>query len=524
MKNTTYNCPNDMKINQNTSIVLLQRKHRSIRFLSLVLILFMFGLLTEFSKASYASGGRRLTLDEAVAIAREKSPDALAARHRYRGSYWQYRSHLAGFLPHLRLDATLPNLNRSISPITLPDGSDAFVRRSLASSSGTLSLSQNIGLTGGQLFVTSGLQRIDLIRDDNTLVSYLATPVNIGLRQPIFAHNPYRWQQQIEPLRYKEAQKTYTENLEDIAIRATQNFFDLLIAQINLEINLQTLSTNDTLFQIARARFDLGRITESDLLQMELNVLNAKATLEQTRIDHEAAMFRFRSFLGLGVEETISLIAPEIIPQIHIELSTALAQARKNRSDLVAFQRQVLEAGSEVSQAKADNRFNANIFAVYGLTGSAANLSGAYQDPLDHQQLVIGISIPILDWGVGRGKVRMAESNRDLISTEINQAIEDFQQEIFVRVMEFNALPGQLNIAYRANTIAQRRFDVSRERFLIGRIDIVELNFAIEAKELARTRHILALRNFWLGFYEMRRLTLFDFLLNKPIVADFENL
>ncbi len=97
----------------------------------------------------------------------------MMARHRYRGNYWRHRSFRASYLPYLSFDATIPNLNRTISPITLPDGSDIFIRRSLATSSASLSLNQTIGYTGGELFVRSGLQRIDLIRDDDTEISYL---------------------------------------------------------------------------------------------------------------------------------------------------------------------------------------------------------------------------------------------------------------------------------------------------------------------------------------------------------------
>jgi hypothetical protein len=68
------------------------------------------------------------TLDDVIRMARETSPDALVARHRFRGSYWQHRSFQAGYLPNLRFDATIPNLNRTISPITLPDGSDIFIQ------------------------------------------------------------------------------------------------------------------------------------------------------------------------------------------------------------------------------------------------------------------------------------------------------------------------------------------------------------------------------------------------------------
>lgn len=487
-------------------------------------LLIVAGFIIFIPESSYSTDRRHLTLEEVVAIARQKSPDALAARHRYRGSYWQHRTYQAGYLPHLRFDATIPNLNRSISPITLPDGSDVFIRRSLASSSGALSLSQTVGLTGGQLFVSSGLQRIDLIREDGTEVSYLSTPVNIGFRQPILAYNRFRWERQIEPLRFEEARKQYVESLENISLRATNFFFDLLLAQINIEINELNLASNDTLYRIAQGRFSLGRIAENELLQMELNVLNSQATLEQSRIDYEGALFRFRSYLGLDGSEAPALTPPENIPYLQIDVYAALAEARKNRADIIARHRQLLEAESQVAQARADNRFNANLFAVYGLTQTSTDFGNLYKNPLDQQQLTIGISIPILDWGVSKGRVRMAESNRELVTTTVNQALVDFEQEVMLRVMEFNMLKSQLEIAQKADIIAQKRYDVTRERFLIGRIDIIELNLALEEKDRSKQRYLAALRTYWRGFYEMRRLTLYDFLNDRPLQVNYDEI
>lgn len=487
--------------------------------------LLVFGLLLMLdTNTTNAAEPRFLTLEEVVAIAKEQSPDALVARHRYRGRYWQYRTFRAGYLPNLRFEATLPNLNRSISPITLPDGSDIFIRRSLATSSGNLSLNQTIGLTGGQLFVSSGLQRIDLIRDDKTEVSYLTTPINIGYSQPIFSYNSFKWERRIEPIRYQEAKRQYLENMEEIAIRATNFFFDLLLAQINKDINELNLSSNDTLYRIAQGRFELGRIAENELLQMELNVLNSEAALEQSFIDYEAALFRFRSFLALDEGRTLELMPPEEPHNMRVDVSVALMEARKNRANMLAHERQRIEADSQVDQARSENRFNANLFAIYGLTQSADDFGDAYRNPLDQQQLRIGIQVPILDWGVSRGRVRMAESNRELVNTTVNQAMIDFEQEVFLRVMEFNMLENQLEIARKADVIAEKRYDVTRERFLIGRIDIIDLNLALEEKDRAKQRYLAALRNYWRGFYEMRLITLYDFLNDKPIDADFSQI
>lgn len=492
-------------------------------FAGIALFIFLiFG--TADSSAQFQPEIRYLALEEVITIAREQSPDAMAARHRYRGSYWRHRSYQAGYLPGLRFDATLPNLNRTIQAITLPDGSDVFVRRSLASSSGNLSLNQRVGLTGGQIFMNTGLERIDLIREDGNTTSFLSTPINVGFVQPIFAFNPYKWERMIEPLRFQEARKRYIEDLETISMRANNLFFDLLLAQISIEINTLNLANNDTLYEISKGRFSLGRIAENELLQMELNVLNSEAALEQARIDYEAALFRFRSYMGIENVENVTLIVPDERHNMIIQVEAALAQARQNRSDILALERQQLEAESQVSQARSESRFNANLFAVYGLTQTADNFSDVYVDPLDQQQLRIGIQIPILDWGVGRGRVRMAESNRELVNTNVQQAMIDFEQEVFLRVMEFNMLDRQLMIASKADTIADKRYEVSRQRYLIGRIDILELNIALEEKDRAKQRYLAALRNYWRGFYEMRRLTLYDFKEDGPITLNYNEI
>lgn len=480
-------------------------------------LLSLFLVVPFFVSVCNANETKYYTLSEVLQIAKENSPEAQMAQHRFRGSYWQHRSYKAEYLPHLRFDGTIPNLNRNISAVTLPDGSDAFIRRSLATSSGALTLSQTVGLTGGQLFVSSGLQRIDLIRDDNTEVSYLSTPVNIGFRQPLFAYNTYKWERKIEPLKFEEAKRRYVDDLETISIRATTLFFDLLLAQINIEISEKNLSSNDTLYLIAKGRFSLGKIAENELLQMELNLLNSEAAYEQSLIDYQAAIFQFRSYLGIDKIEEIELIPPEERHNLEIDVDQALAQAKKNRPDIIAQQRYLVEAESEVSRAKAESRMNANLFAVFGYTQSADELDAAYQNPLDQQQLSVGISIPIIDWGVGKGKVRMAQSNRELVQTTVKQALTDFEQEVFLRVMEFNMLENQLYISEKADMIAEKRYEVTRKRFMIGRVDIIELNLALEEKDRAKQRYLSAMRNYWRGFYEMRRLTHYDFLNNEPI-------
>ncbi|MDD3875305.1 MAG: TolC family protein [Bacteroidales bacterium] len=462
-------------------------------------------------------------LEDVVAVAHEKSVDAFRAKHRYRGSYWQYRSYRAGYLPQVSLEASLPNLNRSISPITLPDGSDIFISRSLATSNANLSISQNIGLTGGRVFINSGLQRIDLIRD-SIVTSYSSTPVSIGFSQPLFGFNTFKWERKIEPLQFEEANRQFVEDMENVAIKATNYFFDLLNAQINIGISEINYSNNDTLYKIALGRYNLGKIAENELLEMELNLLNAHSSLEQKKIDYQAALMKFRSYLGINGNEEIELMLPLDVPNIQVNAEKAVAEALKNRPDVIALNKNIIEADREVARAKSENRFNVNLFGSYGLAQSAQDFNGVYLNPLDQQQLVIGIQIPLIDWGVSKGRIKMAESFKELTKTNVAQAIIDFEQEIYLKTLNFNMLNLQLNIASKADTVALKRYEVTKQRFLIGRIDIISLNLAQEAKDLATQSYVSALRNFWVAYYEMRRLTHYDFLTDTAISFDLRNL
>ena len=209
---------------------------------------------------------KMLSLSDVVEIAKKQSPDALASQHRFRSSYWQFRNYKAGLMPMLTFDGTLPSLSRSIEKITTPEG-DFFYNRNLATYTAGMSLTKNIGLTGGQIFLNSDLQRIDIF-GDSTRTSYLSSPLNIGISQPLFNYNPYKWAKKVEPMRYNEAERRYIEDVEQININASNLFFSLLDAQIRLRIQQLNLANNDTLYQIARGRFNIGTIAENLLLQI----------------------------------------------------------------------------------------------------------------------------------------------------------------------------------------------------------------------------------------------------------------
>jgi outer membrane protein len=473
---------------------------------------------------AFAQAKKTFTLEQVIDLARTQSPSAALAKNKFNNNYWEYKIFRTSTLPTLSLEATLPNYLRSIRKVTAPNGADVFSESSLLNYDASLSLRKKIGLTGGDVFVSSGLQQLTIFKPYGD-TSFLSTPVNIGYSQPLFTYNAYRWQNKIEPLKFKQAKQQYLEDMEDLSQKASNIFFDLLLAQSDLQIAKISQLTYDSLYQISKGRFQIGKIAENDLLQMELNKLNADRDVAQAELDLKSKTFALKSFLGIKDASQIELVSDfSMIHFFSVDLQKAQQYASLNRPSVIEQQVMLIQAQSELVRSKRENRFAMNIFGSYGLTQTSGTLDGAYKSPLDQQQLLIGLQIPIIDWGKAHAQIKMAMSNRELVQITVDQKQADFEQEIFLKVTQFNMQQLQLTIAAKADTIAQKSFDIAKYRFLIGKIDIESLSLSQRSKVSAHNEFYAALSKFWESYFEIRKITLYDFEKEKPLDVPFETL
>jgi outer membrane protein len=450
-----------------------------------------------------------LTLDDAISMAEKQSPDAILAKTKYRGSYWRYRYYQAAYLPSLSMAATLPSITRSYTQIVLPDGSEAFGLQSLSTSSINFYLNQQIGLTGGSVFLNSGLQRIDLFTNNTT--SYLSTPVSIGINQPILSYNDLKWQRKIEPLYFKEARRQYVQDVEDIHIKTISLFFDVITAQSNIQSALLNRTNSDTLYKLGQGRYQLGRIAENELLQLELNTLNSGLTVQQQTISYNAALAKIKSYLGMSSRDSLTLLLPSSPDSNQVNIAFASLQASNNNPISITLERQDLEAQRDVAKARGTNGIQGNLFAEYGLNKNGPTIRDAYYKPEDQEQLRFGITLPIIDWGKSKGAVEMARAQQELAITNIKKARTDFEQEVELIAAQYNLQNNQIFIARKADDVSKRRYYIAKQRYLLGKIGITDLNIAQSDRDAAQRSYIDVLRSSWTNYYNLRRITLYDF-------------
>ncbi len=464
----------------------------------------------------------RLTLDDAIAMARVQSVEAASALDELRTAYWEWRTFRADQLPELSFTATAPSYAKQYSSYMDENGDYSFVRTNTLQAHGELSVNQNVALTGGKISLSSSL---DFLRqlDGMKYNQFMTVPLALTLDQPLFGVNTMKWDRRIEPVRYSEAKAAFLSATEDVARLTVDYYFNLLMSMENVAIAEQNLENASLLYKVAQEKRDMGKISRNDLLQMELNEIEARAELTDTRSSLKAMMFQLRSFLGLGDDVEIVPVVPEKVPEAEISYGDALAKATENNKFMKSMLREQLEADYEVARAKGDMR-EIKLFARIGYSGTDPEIGGAYGHLKSNQLASVGFSIPLVDWGKRRGKVKVAESKRRVSESRIRQETLNFNQELFILVERFTNQQEQLSLSTRASEIATQRYETNVETYLIGMLSPLELNDSRTSKDSSRRDYVTQLYKFWTYWYQLRSLTLYDYSGHCDINADFEKL
>ena len=464
----------------------------------------------------------KLTLEETILLARTQSLDAAVALDELRSAYWEYRIYRAGLLPEVNFSATAPSYSKSYNSYQNSDGTYTFVRNNYMQMNGRLSVNQSIWLTGGTLSLNSSLDYLKTLSGDRQR-RYMSTPIALTLNQPIFGVNNAKWNRRIEPVRYAEAKANFLTATEQVTMSAINYFFNLLLAKENVSIARQNLNNAEKLYEVALSKHRMGIISDNDLLQLRLNTLNARSSLTNNESNLKSAMFSLRSFLTIDEKMEIIPMQPDTLAPIDLIYDEVLQKAMENNSISKNLERRRLQADYNVAGARGNLR-QINLTAQVGLSGVDRDIEPAYDRLNDNQYVQVGLQIPLLDWGKRRGRLRMAESNREITLSRIEQEMRNFKQNLFILVEQFNNQRTQLEIAQEADTIARRRYKSNVETFMIGKISTLDLNDAQVSKDQARRNHISELMYYWYYYYKIRSITLWDWEHNTNIDADFEKI
>jgi len=466
----------------------------------------------------HAQGARQLTLDEAIALAQSQGAAAAAAKSARDAGRWRDRAFGARLRPQLSLVGNAAKLERGINALTTETGERQFVRSSYNESSLGLRLAQPLPWSGTELTVSSLVTRIDQFNNDVTPQYWQTMPFALGIRQGIFRPRTTVWDQRENDLIWSAAERRYREAREEVAMNTASAFFDLHAADVALQNAVANAAVNDTLYILNKGRFEVGKIGENELLQSELALLRARASLDGAKLERDRTEAALRRLLALPDHVALSAVPPTQVAAFTADPDVAVQHALRSASAVETNELEAVRAKRRTVETRYANGFGATIDAEVGFNQTANAFGPAYRSPLDRQRLTVGVSMPLMQWGGGRAEVQAAKAEEARVATTAKARREEIAEEARFAALHLEQARRMLTISAKADTVAAKRFEVSKNRYVIGKIGMSDLYIAQNEKDQALLAYVQALRGYWAAYYRLRRLTLYDFAAGKEIV------
>lgn len=202
---------------------------------------------------------------------------------------------------------------------------------------------------------------------------------------------------------------------------------------------------------------------------------------------------------------------PTNVPDIVLMPDDVLQRAYDNSSYLPNNRLQLLQSEQSVAYAKSLKGLQLTLSGEVGFNKTGYSFSKAYSRLNDNEIVGLTLSLPLFDWGVSKGRVKIAEANLDVVKTEQEIADMEFRQQVRSQVETFNTQSSQFTDSRRMLEIAEERYQLTYRRFESGGVTVTELNTAQQELDNSRAQYISQLSSFWTSYYNIQKITLHDY-------------
>jgi len=475
-------------------------------------------LLCVFLCNSYSTNAQnKVSLEEVLSQVIQNSYAVKSAGYQKSIAELSFENFNTQLKPNISLIGNLPNYNKTSFPVVQPNGNLAFQSIRQANSAFQISASQVIPATGGTIFVNSNLQRFD---DFSTKIKqYNGIPIRAGIIQPLFGYNPWKYEKDIRKSEFLESQLNYNVNIEMALGTAVDLYFNILIAKQNLEIAKTNQTVNEKLLKIIEEKLLLGKVSRDEKLQLEIELSNAKFAVSSETSQLEMAIAQLYTFLGLPIPSTELDFELPLNQNIEtIDTESVISNYKTNRPEILAFQKEILQANQAMRKAKSDHGLQANLEASIGLARGSDTIEDIYIDPFDDQKFNLTIVFPILDWGKKKTAIKQIKTRQLDIEEGYKQLFLELESNIRQNANFFIRLQTEIALLREIMQKGEERFEISNNRYILGDIDITNLTLAQREKDQTKRTYINALKSYWLTYYQLRALSGFDVINNRKII------
>ena len=469
-----------------------------------------------------------LTLKASIELAKEKSYTMRNLQENLKIAEYNLKSATSSLKTHIDFSLTMPEFNQTVRTWQDTTGVSFYSVKRM-DYGGTVTVNQPL-ITNGNIYWETSLNSYDDLynADRSSTVN-----TRLRLRQPIdalYGYNAIRSSLKSARLNYERTNKSLRREELNLEYRVSSSYYNLLSQQRSTEIARLDYERQTEANQIAQNKYASGLIREVDALQMEVDLAESQNSYEMSLINQESAINSFKELLGIALADSVVLTDELKYNIITIDADKAVEYALKNRTEMreqdIAIEQQQMSIRQQKAQGMVRGYFDAYVQKTGTSMGDIDN-SYAYtfqtsaHDFMDrpvNYGVGVTLSVPLLDWGENKARVRAAEARQRqnyLAKEELERSIET---ETRNSVAQLNNNLKRLQLLEKNVVIAEKSFGITLQRFSDGDIDSQTLALERNRLNSAYRNHLSAYIAYQLSLADIMRKTLYDFEKDEPLM------
>ena len=438
-------------------------------------------LITLLSVCGISKAQKTFTLQDALKVALNNSPDLKQAQLSLERSQWNMKAQKAALKSNFSLDVNPVDYSR----VTRFDSrtSEWYYNNALKSS-GTFSITQPILPTDGKFILRNRLSWQNS-QNENTGKTDETYQNNLSLEfdQPLFTYN--RSKMALEELKLDNENVLISYNLKllNLEREVTRMFYNLYEAQMVLDVSRDEYKNNQKSYDIIKNKVEGGLAATEELYQAELNLASSKASVYNKEVSLEEAKDNFRIALDFPFDTDFTVSENIEVKTIAIDLPTAVNYGLSNRQELIQRKIDIDKAQFSLIQTKATNEFKGSVNASIGMNDLNANFSKLYAAPKPTPGVALSFNIPIYDLGYREAKINAAQTSIESSEIDFDQQKRTIEKDIRSVYRSLLNLKYQIDIEEQNVRNAQLTYEINLERYENG--DLTGMDLSLYQNQLS---------------------------------------
>jgi len=486
-------------------------RHRTLKLKFVWLVVFLAGM-SFFSLAQIT-----LTIEQAMDIAEENNPSMKTSKLSFERTQFLLEASRASLKPQfsMTIDPFGYSQNRSFDTRY----SEWYTSKSL-SSYATFQSEMTFLPTDATLRLTNRFGYQDSESQGSTGTNYNKAFINdlsLRLNQPLFTYN--RTKMEILRLEFDHENLQISYALQRLRTEQsiTRQFYLVYMAKSNLDISRAELVNSQTNYDIIKAKVEAQLSAEEELVQAQVNLLNAESSVQSYEVALENAKDDLKQTLGMPLNEEIDVAVTIDAVPIVIDVEKAIYTGLSSRMELRQREISMAEADLTMITTKAQNEFRGDLSLSIGISGDNEKFGNIYETPTQSPRISISFSVPIFDWGMKRARVNAQRTAQTIAKLNYENEKVDIELNIRQSVRSLENLRKQIDIAEITARNAQFTYRLYEVRYREGELTGLQMSQYQAQLSSAQTSYVRAQINYKNELLNLKILALYDFENNKPI-------